>query len=110
MVTEPAPLLSSALPAGLLWPASWDSKEPTRSLTAFSSTSEKSISSRGSEAPAISDHRLLVFFFFTVRLRVTRHCGNESDVIKREKKEKEIVAACFFFFKSLVSDAKKNAQ
>lgn len=35
-------------------PASCDSREPTRSLTAFSSTSSEksSISSRGSEAPA----------------------------------------------------------
>ena len=56
---DPTPLFSEWEPAGLLWPTSCDSREPTRSLTAFSSTSEKSISSRGSEAPAMFHHRAL---------------------------------------------------
>lgn len=65
--TEPAPPFSSVLPAWLLWPASCDSKEPTKSLTAFSSTSEKNISSRGSEAPAISDPRAVLFYYFVLQ-------------------------------------------
>ncbi len=72
---------------GSLWPTSWDSSEPTRSLTAFSSTSEKSMSSRGSEAPAM--FALCVWDGLSLLVRVHErecavvllwNCGNGCDV------------------------------